>query len=218
MGFPGGERFQGSEHQLKALEKQFLRKSEFMRQHGVPIWNGEFGPVYANSLEDFDADVINRERIELLEAQLHIYDRHRIHWSIWLYKDIGFQGMVHTSPDSSWNRRLQPFLAKKKATQADAWGKHPSQEIDALMDTLVQWLERNAPAASQLYPPVWDTKRHMGRLINECFLSKALGDEFAAIFKGMSKKELLDMAQSFSFHQCVRREALSRTVKASIGA
>jgi hypothetical protein len=45
MGFPIGDRFKGTKEQLDKLESQFLRKSEFQRERGTAIWNGEFGPV-----------------------------------------------------------------------------------------------------------------------------------------------------------------------------
>lgn len=40
--------------------------------------------------------------------------------------------MVYTSPDSPWIKTLKPFLDKKKALQADAWGHYPSAEVDQL--------------------------------------------------------------------------------------
>ncbi len=41
------------------------------------------------------ADAANRQRYSLLGEQLRIYDKYEISWSIWLYKDIGLQGMVY---------------------------------------------------------------------------------------------------------------------------
>ena len=213
MGFPTGKRFVHNPEQIDQLERQFLRKSEFMRQHKVPIWNGEFGPVYADPSEESDSTDINEERIALLGEQLKIYSRYRAHWSIWLYKDIGLQGMVHTSPKSPWNRAIKSFLNKKKATQADAWGKYPSAEVDSVLHPLVEWLEKYTSAFQTMYPPVWDTRRHVSRVINECLLSKALSLEFAEIFRDLSKEELDEMARSFSFDECVQREALNRTLQ-----
>lgn len=91
MGFPTGERYKGTPAQDEKLEKQFLRKSEFMYKHKVPIWNGEFGPVYSSS--EADAGEVNQERFNLLGQQLRIYDKYKVSWSIWLYKDIGVQGI-----------------------------------------------------------------------------------------------------------------------------
>jgi len=86
MGFPKGEVYVGSEDQKERLEKQYLRKAEFMLKHKAPIWNGEFGPVYADPALDEDHAEVNAAREKLLGQQLAIYDKYQIHWSIWLYK------------------------------------------------------------------------------------------------------------------------------------
>jgi len=57
----------------------------------LPIWNGEFGPVYDSRGPENDA--INSERYQMLKDQLTLYKITKIvGWSIWTYKDIGFQG------------------------------------------------------------------------------------------------------------------------------
>lgn len=68
-----------------------------MRERGLPIWNGEFGPVYARKQYDGEgSDATNESRYQLLKDQLEVYDEAEISWSIWLYKDIGFQGPSYT--------------------------------------------------------------------------------------------------------------------------
>lgn len=92
MGFPTGERYKGTPHQNQKLESQFLRKAEFMHTNKVPIWNGEFGPVYSS--DGIGSEEINDERFNLLGQQLRIYEKYQVSWSIWLYKDIGVQGAL----------------------------------------------------------------------------------------------------------------------------
>jgi hypothetical protein len=68
-----------------------------MKERKLPIWNGEFGPVYARRQYDGETwEEVNRSRYQLLQDQLAIYDEEKISWSIWLYKDIGFQGQFIT--------------------------------------------------------------------------------------------------------------------------
>jgi hypothetical protein len=68
--------------------------------------------VYAGENEA-GHDKVNGQRYSLLGQQLSIYKKDQISWSIWLYKDIGFQGMyawygtsilrcIHTIPTLSW--------------------------------------------------------------------------------------------------------------------
>jgi len=125
MGFPTGAPFKGTPEQKTKMESQFIRKADFMTRNGTPIWNGEFGPVYADPANDADAASINQDRFNLLGEQLSIYDKYQIHWSIWLYKDIGVQGMMHTDPKSngierssrSWIRRNVYNLMRGESTR-----------------------------------------------------------------------------------------------------
>lgn len=213
MGFPTGGRYKGTAAQKETLERQYLRKVQFMSQHGTAVWNGEFGPVYADRRVDADADTINEERYNLLGEQLRIYDKYGIHWSIWLYKDVGLQGMLHTSPDSPWNRTIQPFLEKKNVCWLDAWGRRPAPEPEAVLKPLVEWIDKVSPAAKQTYPTPWATERHILRRVFQTFLADSLSREFAEQFRGMDKKKLEALAHSFHFDECVQREGLNRILK-----
>jgi len=139
MGFPSGEAFVGSEAQKAKLEKQFLRKAEFMHAHEVVAWNGEFGPVYEDPkvAGREKAEEVNRQRYGLLGEQLAIYDKYGISWSIWLYKDIGLQGMVYVDPGSRYLRTIEPFLDKKRVAQLDAWGTYPSKKVEDVLKPFV---------------------------------------------------------------------------------
>lgn len=210
MGFPTGERYKGTDEQRAALEKQFLRKAEFQRKHNVPIWNGEFGPVYANPEYEPDAESINQDRYNMLAEQLRVYDKYQISWSIWLWKDVGLQGMVYTSPESPWNKLVKPMLEKKKRLQLDSWGQYPSEEVDKLIIPLVNWIDLVSPTATKTYPTTWNTKRHIDRQVLQTFLAESFVQEFAELFRGKSEAELEDLARSFSFKECVQRDGLNK--------
>ena len=210
MGFPTGERYKGTSEQNEKIEQTFLRKMTFMQTHKVVAWNGEFGPVYADPRLEPDAETINQERYNLLGAQLAVYDKYQIPWSIWLYKDIGVQGMVHTNPDSLWNRTIQPFVEKKKKMQLDSWGKYPSDDVASWMAPLVKWIDGNCPEATNTYPTSWPTQRHLARNILECFVAQAFEMEFANLFKDFTMDQLDEAAKSFRFDQCVQRGGLNK--------
>ncbi|KAK7893833.1 hypothetical protein LTR67_006534 [Exophiala xenobiotica] len=210
MGFPTGRPFKGTAEQKQRLEEQFLRKSEFQRTHKTAIWNGEFGPVYANPRWDVDAEEINQDRYNMLGEQLRIYDRFQIPWSIWLFKDVGLQGMVYTSPDSAWNKLIEPILEKKKRLQLDAWGKYPSKEVDGVMEPLIKWIDSVSPTAKDVYPSTWNTARHVERAVLQTFLAETFCQEFAELFRGKDEAALEELAKSFSFEKCVQRQGLNR--------
>ena len=214
MGFPKGEMYKGTDEQKSKLERQFARKAEFMNQWKTPIWNGEFGPVYANPQLDADHEEVNAARYKVLDEQLRIYDKYKIHWSIWLYKDIGVQGMVHLDPDSKYMKTIAPFLEKKRALQLDAWGRYPSKQVEDVINPLVEWIDKNAPTSKDQYPTPWFTERQITRIINQLWLATCLSDEFAEQFANMSLEELEDCALSFHFEKCLQREGLNKALEA----
>ena len=136
-----------------------------MLVYKCPIWNGEFGPVYADPAEDEDAEGINQDQCNMFGQQLNIYDKHKISWSIWLYKDIGVQGMLHTDRSSKWNRTVQPPLDKKKQYRLDAWGVHNTAEAEAVLNPLVEWIGKICPTAKDAYPGPWQIERHFMRAV-----------------------------------------------------
>lgn len=213
MGFPTGDRYRGTPEQKELLERQYLRKAEFMTEHGTPVWNGEFGPVYADPVFDVDAETINQERYNLLGEQLRIYDKYKINWSIWLYKDIGLQGMIFTDPQSKWNTTIQPFLKKKREFWLDKWGRRPASEPGAALKPLVEWIDWVSPTAKYTYPTSWNTEMHVMRNVFNVFLAASFVDEFAALFRGMGEEELEELARSFHFDECVQREGLNKILK-----
>ncbi len=77
--------------------------------------DGEFGPVYQSEDDGLpNWQEINESRFTVLKDQLEVYKKANASWSIWLYKDIGFQGMTYVSKDTPYMKLLKPFLEKKK--------------------------------------------------------------------------------------------------------
>ena len=104
------------------LEEKFLERSRYQRETGTPIWVGEFGPVYTGDPER------DEQRYQILSDQLDIYDRHGAGWSIWTYKDVGLQGLVHAAPDSPYMGRFGALIEKKARLGIDSWGS-TDQEV-----------------------------------------------------------------------------------------
>lgn len=53
--------------------------------------------------------------------------QYKCHWNIWLYKDIGMQGMVYTDPESKYMKTIVSWLDRKRRLQLDAWGRYDSK-------------------------------------------------------------------------------------------
>ena len=196
--YPGNSRDEYVDREV--LEETFLKRSEYMLEHEVPIWVGEFGPVYPPEEPEGHAT-----RYQVLRDQLEIYDKHEVSWSIWLYKDIGLQGVVHTDPDSPWMERIRPFLEKKARLGVDAWGSLDTH-VRHIMEPVEQTFAEEFP---NFNPFPFGSGWLIDRLVRHVLLAEPMVEEFGACFEGMSETEIDDMMQSFSFENCLQREELS---------
>lgn len=193
----------------------------------MPIWNGEWGPVYANASDGKNYEEINETRYAVLRTQLDIYHRAKASWSIWLYKDIGFQGMVYIDENTPYMKLLKPFLEKKKVCTslgvrlssrlkcfrqrlaADAWGcdDTPVRDLFAPLNKFME--DATNGSITERYPPMWRANKHISRLVRNCLMSEELCPEYASYFKDLSFDRLDEIAKSFSYENCKQRTRLN---------
>jgi len=198
--YPGTTR--GEWFDRSVVERTFLRRTEFMRRTGTPVWIGEFGPVYPAG-EQLD------DRYRLLADQLDIYREHHASWALWTYKDIGLQGLVYARPDSPYVARIAPALAKKRRLGADSWGgvdrevRHVLDPIEALFDT----------EFPDFQPYPWGRRQWIHRLVRQILLAEPLVDDFARCFAGVGPDEAEALAASFAFGACARRAPLADAIR-----
>ncbi|KAI0258886.1 glycoside hydrolase [Gloeopeniophorella convolvens] len=215
FGFPSSPApYTGSEEQLIRMRKSYQRKRAWMDEHNLCVWNGEWGPVYARKqYEGEETDAINAARVHVLKDQLTLYNKDRLSWSIWLYKDIGFQGMVYVGLNTPYMTLFCDFLAKKHRLATDAWGADASKVAHAF-DPIVRLLEREVPPEHrQLYPyPLWTMEGRVGRIARTTLVAEFLVQEWADHFVGKSEEELDALARSFSFENCLHRDALNKVL------
>jgi hypothetical protein len=76
-GFPSSpEPYEGSVAQIDRLEKTYKRKRQWIDEHGLCVWNGEWGPVYARKeYEGDETEPTNERRYHVLKDQLAIYKK-----------------------------------------------------------------------------------------------------------------------------------------------
>lgn len=199
--YPGTTR--GEYYDRDTVAATFLRRTEFMRRTGTPIWVGEFGPVYTGSPE------LDRSRYRLLADQLSIYREHGASWSLWTYKDIGRQGLVYADPESPYLRRIAPALAKKERLGADSWGGS-DREVRHILDPIEQLFDREFP---DYEPYPWGRRQHIHLLVRHILLAEPLVDDFRRCFVGVNPDEAARLARSFTLNQCVRREPLAELLR-----
>jgi endoglucanase len=202
--YPGESR--GTHVDRDVVEQTFLARTEYMRRTGTPIWVGEFGPVYTGD------PARDEQRYRLLTDQLEVYAEHDASWSIWTYKDIGLQGLVHTAPDSPYMLAIAPVLEKKARLGVDSWGS-----VDAgvrhILDPVDETFDKEFP---DFDPFPFGRKKWVDVLVRHILLAEPLVGDFARCFEGMSHAELLGLADSFAFDACVRRDRLCDTLAQAV--
>ncbi|KAF8753339.1 glycosyl hydrolase 5 (cellulase A) family [Rhizoctonia solani] len=147
----------GTPEQKEKLESSFKRKIAYTTKRQVAT-SGMVN-LYASPADGSDWEKINERRYHVLKDQLAIYDQYQISWSIWLYKDIGFQGMVYTSPESPYIKLFEAFLAKKKRLAADSWGADTTT-VQSAFDPIEKLITEEVTHIQKRYPPTWKVKKH----------------------------------------------------------
>lgn len=201
-GFPASGPYPGETggryYDSKAVEADFLKKSQFMLDNGLHIWVGEFGPLYSGEAQK------DEMRYQLLKDQLAIYDKHGVSWCIWLYRDVGLHALVYQPETTAWMRRIKPMLEKKQRLGADAWGGVETG-IREVMEPTLALLAREFPGYDP-YPS--GAQRHARLLVRNILIAEALLSEYGKAFEGLSEAEVVELGKSFNLDQARRRTRL----------
>jgi len=180
------------------LEHDFLKKSEFMFTHNVPLWVGEFGPVYTGIPEK------DEMRYQVLKDQLAYYRKYNVSWCIWLYKDLGLQAILHQNKKTPYMKLVSPFLSKKDSLGADSWGS-TDKNIRQVMMPIENMFNKEF---SEYNPYPSGKQKQINLLVRHILIAEALVPEYCNLFRNLSKEELIALAQSFRFENYVKRERL----------
>ncbi|CAK5269923.1 unnamed protein product [Mycena citricolor] len=142
-------------------------------------------------------------------------------WSIWLYKDIGFQGMVYVDTEAPYMALFRNFLAKKHRLAVDAWGADDVAVKQVYQPILDHILQEIPPEFRDLYPaPVWRLSDRVARLSRNILVSEFLVKEWAEHFRGRIDSckdldELDKIAASFKYEACLKRDGLNKILTAN---
>jgi aryl-phospho-beta-D-glucosidase BglC (GH1 family) len=199
--YPGVTR--GEHFDRTVVEATFLRRTEYMRRTGTPIWIGEFGPVYS------DDRAQDPWRLRLLRDQLEIYRDHGASWALWTYKDIGLQGLVHADPASGYLQLTAEDRATKRALGIDSWGGSDAGVRD-ILDPIDAVFDREFPDYA---PWPWGRQPHIAVLVRHILLAEPLAERFADRFRGISADRARDLAADFRLDRTVERAGLTRTLR-----
>jgi endoglucanase len=182
------------------LEQTFLRRTEFMRRTGTPIWIGEFGPQYP---PDHPEQV--GWRLDVLRDQLAIYREYGASWALWTYKDIGLQGVVYADPASPYMRLTQPVRELKALLGTDAWGGDDAG-VRAILDPLDAVFDTHFP---DYEPYPFGRGRHVARLVRHILLAEPTAARFAELFRGVDAARARELGSAFATRDMIVRHELA---------
>jgi aryl-phospho-beta-D-glucosidase BglC (GH1 family) len=188
------------------VESTFLRRTEFMRSTGTPIWVGEFGPVFTGD------PARDEQRYQLLQDQLDIYQLAGAGWCLWAYKDLGAEGLVCAAPDSPWSVRIRGVTAKKARLGVDTWGS-----VDAGVRHIMAPIEDTFRKEFPDFDPFpFGVSDWLTVLVRGIVLAEPMVDDFRRCFTDITDDEtVIELANSFCFENCTRRERLADILAAS---
>lgn len=205
-GYPGTTR--GEYFDRDVVEQTFLRRTEFMRRTGTPIWIGEFGPQYSRDRSQ------DPWRLQLLRDQLEIYRDHGASWSLWTYKDIGLQGLVHAREDSDYLRLIAPVLETKRRLGVDSWGGN-DRGVRQVLEPIEEIFDAEFPDFSP-YP--WGRRPYIATLVRHILLAEPLAERFADLLAGTTPQQARRLAGAFRFEETEERTGLSQVLREHTGA
>lgn len=193
----------GAYYDKAALEAKYLERTEYSRRTGTPVWVGEFGPIYTG---DERVDAMRRR---LLGDQLDIYAGDGASWSIWMYKDLGRQGLAMVRPDSPYLARFGDFVAKKRRLGADQWGSDGNGVIE-VTKPFQDMMAREFP---DFDPYPWGRFDWVRTLVLNITVAQPLADEYAEMFRGLGDADLIALADSFALANCGVRTTLAERLR-----
>jgi endoglucanase len=194
------------EYDPEAAEAKFLERSDYARKTGTPILVGEFGPIYTGDEQQ------DRLRRRILADQLERYDRYDVSWALWMYKDLGRQGLVSLRPETPYRRLIDPFVAKKERLGVDQWGSD-GEGVREVTRPVQELVAREAP---HFDPYPWGRFDWVRTLLLNITLAQPLATEYAELFRGLGDAELDALAGSFAFSSCSVREPLLEQLQAGL--
>jgi hypothetical protein len=199
--YPG--RTRGEYFDRSVVEQTFLRRTEYMRRTGTPIWIGEFGPVYS---KDRSQDTW---RYQLLRDQLEIYREHGASWALWTYKDIGLQGLLYTDPASDYMMLTLDDRATKERLGIDSWGGSDSGVRD-ILDPIDAVFDAEFPDYA---PWPWGRQPHIAVLVRHILLAEPLAERFGDRFRGVSPDRARELASAFRHAATIERTGLASLLR-----
>jgi endoglucanase len=209
-GFMDGGEYPGQTNSVyydrSKVSDNIHKQCEYMHKRNLPIWVGEFGPVFSGNPD------IDKSRFRLLADQLSVYKELGLSWSLWTYKDIGIQGIVYADPEGGWMKISRPILEKKIRLASDGWGAS-AKKLKPYIEPIESLMKNENPDYN---PFPFGSEWQVNRMVRHILYSECLIDQYTDLFKNCTESEISDLMKSFLFKNCVIRKELVDVLKSSM--
>ena len=182
-------------------KEQLIREIDFQNQAAaalnVPVWYGETG---------LKTGPTEKDRLELLDLSLEIFNERGYGWTLWTYKDMKPMGLVVTKDDSPWQVKTKKYADLKEKYQLD---QHYPVRKDTT-EVLFSMIEEDFDATTPVIGDMWSTEAEgverqvWVKMVNA--LAKSFAPGFAKIFADMNNDELAEMVHSFDLDNCIVKQ------------
>jgi hypothetical protein len=199
-----------------AVEEKFLERTRWQPEFHplAQMYYDRFRRARAVFVNQYGNNLLNGFQRFFQSGKLEIYARHGAGWSIWTYKDVGLQGLVHTAPDSAYMLRFADLIAKKARLGIDSWASTDA-EIPGVVEPVHDLSATEFPTWRP-YP--WGARGTTDDIVRHLLFAQAMLPEYAERFRGLDDAELDALAGSFSLSHCVRRTRLCDLLASQMGA
>jgi aryl-phospho-beta-D-glucosidase BglC (GH1 family) len=203
--YPG--RARGRLWDRQRLLDQFIHHegTQFCREHGVPLWSGEFGATYNGPKRQ------RPFRLRALDDQIGIFEEHGVHWTTWTYKDVGVMGWVYIDPESRYMALLRAFLRAKSELATDYWMEWLAPTRTRRRLSRFSRRIRRTVGDPEIHPSSHQRYFHQAAL--SVYLGALMQPTMARCFLDLTEEEIDSALQSFSLKNCRRNEGLLAIVK-----
>ncbi len=154
-----------------------------------PLWCGETGTFYCAELGNVDF------HLRVLDGFLGQLDAHRLPRSLWTYKDVGQEGLLHVREDSAWMRLAARVRSDVSYVQESR--------------LLLRDDERLAAHAFPIHPHT----RHVLKRRTIADQQLVMVEKLRHVLRDVPFAALLDAAGAFRFDRCVPQPELLRMVR-----
>lgn len=122
--------------------------------------------------------------------------------------------MVFVSKTTPYMELFKQFLQKKHDLAVDAWGKDDKYVKD-IYQPIIDLIRDSVSDQSnlKLYPPLWSVEERVTRISRTILMADFMVSQWAEQFRGMDEAQLEELAESFSFENCVEREGLNKVLR-----